>query len=816
MALEALAAGLVISVKDRTARGLTSIQKGFQGLKARGGQLKEGLSSLAPVVTQLTAAGVVVGGVLGVAGKKAVDFEKQLSAVRAVSDPMSGSFSDLTKEIKRLGATTAFSATEAAQGAENLTRAGFSTTEVIEGLSGALSAAAADSIPLATSARLVANNVRAFGLEAKQATFVADVLAQTSAKTNTNMIELGEGLKFVAPIAKELGLDIKDTSAALGILADAGLQGSVGGTALKNALLKIAKPSAKGAELIKEYGIETILAADGSLDLVKTMDSLAGKLAGIPSRLERVALAQELFGIRGQAAASNFVSVVDQMGGSLQKRFDQIQTGTEGAAKRMAEIRLDNVAGAFTLLDSAMEGLSIELFSSRLTGLNSTVRQLASSLSFVVELLPQLDDMIVEDTESMAAFRKENEKLADTLTEFAIGISRGMEILDSGFQFFQKTAGNLTKSLGMNGGLAETLGTVLTVGAPLLVLFGAIAAGAALVAVPLIALGGAAVTVLKVLGVGFASLLVGIGLFTAGVQSGRKEGESFGDSLMRTFSDIKSFAMDFFQGFMEGFDTFIKPAFESIVDAGFVLLDSLSPIFDVLGDVFGDFGGEGRTLGETLAAVVGGIAEVFAWLVKHVFAPVVKFFASNVVAGFISGIGDIVGGFMDILTGASSLKDGVIRIFKGIGKTMLNFFLVPIRGVLDLAIQAADKLGLGESELIQKAKQALAVLQFTGGITAAGRVGPTVVKGFGRPDSTALARPSAAAAKAGAVNVNVVAQPGKMDVKVESKTQLDSRTISESTRRQKEEQLQRLGNVNTPFFRQAIRTGNNLTGPQGR
>lgn len=820
MALEALAAGLVVKVRDQTSRGIATIGQAFQGLKRKGADLRGAMSALTPVFASLAVGGTVLAGGIAYAGKKAIDFEKQLSAVRAVSNANSEQFGALSAEIKRLGATTVFSATQAAQGAENLARAGFGAEETIDALSGTLAAAAADGIDLATSARLIANNVKAFGLDAKDANRVADVLAATSARTNTNMVELGEGLKYVAPIARGLGVSIEDTSAALGVLANAGLQGSVGGTALKNALLKMAKPSAEGAKLMKKYGFGIVTAADGSVNLAKTIGNLSTAMGKIPSKLDKVAFAQEVFGIRGEAAVDNLVAAMEKSGGALDEQFAKITGNVDGAAKKMADIRIDNVAGAFTLLGSALEGLAIELFTDRLGTMKDSIMFVANAVGVIVETLQQAKDGFIVESEAMEEFRAKFGPLTDTLIAFGMGMSKGLGMIQKGIKIVTDFGKKLAGIFGAGSDIAEGLGTFAVIATPIIAVLGLIAGAAALVAAPFIAFGGAIVAALKVAGIALIGIVGGLALFGGVVNKNRREGESFGDALMRTFGALKDFAMDFAGGVKEGYEMYLLPAFTSLKEAGAALVDAFGPIFDEIGAAFGGASGDGASMGETIVAAIGAIAEVLAWLVKNVLSPVIKFFASNFVGPMISGLSDIVGGFIDLVTGADTVGNSLLRIFKGIGKTILTTLLLPLRSALDLVIKAAQAVGLGDNAIISGASKALEALQFKEGtVLGQGRVGPKVVTGFGKKTEKGggLVAPKVASVKAAKTpQVNIENKPADQKIDVNNKMCVDGREMAAATGRVEIENLERLGGVQTPFFNRAIRSVGNTTAPSGR
>lgn len=368
-----MTATLVLRVRDEASSKLGGLGQTLRNLKGSLGSLPSSfLSMLGPLATVKGAILAVTGAI--VAGtRQSMNYEKQMSAVRSViGDVSSAEWTALSSKVQELGRTTSKSATEAGEGAENLARAGFSATEIVDALAGVLRSAEADAIPLATASNIVANNVRAFALEAKDATLVADLLAQTSASTNTNMIQLGEGLKYVAPVARQMGMSITDTSFALGLLANAGLQGSVGGTALKNMLLKLATPSSEGAKLLQEMGIAVSDASGNMRPLQDIVSELTIALPKLGGNVAQASAVQKVFGIRGGASASNLASAFEQMrrtvttstGESitqleaLRRKLDQ----SAGSAQRMSETRLDNLSGSFTLLGSAVEGLSITVF----------------------------------------------------------------------------------------------------------------------------------------------------------------------------------------------------------------------------------------------------------------------------------------------------------------------------------------------------------------------------------------------------------------------------------------------------------------------
>lgn len=203
-------------------------------------------------------------------------FQDQMARVKAVSGATKEEFKAMTDEAKRLGAVTKYSAQEAAQALENLTRNGLKAKDATEALSHVLKLAGSQAIELAQAADIATTIINAFGLEIKDLEKVNDILASTTANSATNVSELAEALKVAAPIAKTLGLDLTETNAALGTLANVGYKGSQAGTALRIILSRIAKQTPQAEKVLKSYGL-TLTEADLRADkLEKTLQRLAG------------------------------------------------------------------------------------------------------------------------------------------------------------------------------------------------------------------------------------------------------------------------------------------------------------------------------------------------------------------------------------------------------------------------------------------------------------------------------------------------------------------------------------------------------------
>ena len=192
----------------------------------------------------------VVGGV-ALAVRSFAQFESSMLRVKAVTGASEEAFLAMSEQAKNLGATTAFTAQQAAEGMGFLGQAGFTTNEIMSAMPSVLNLAAAGQLELADAADITAAVLRGFGKSATEAGNVADILATAAASSNTSVQEMGEGFKFVGPVASAMGISIEETAAAMAKLSDAGLKGSLAGTGLRQALVKL------GPDIIKQGGLQT-------------------------------------------------------------------------------------------------------------------------------------------------------------------------------------------------------------------------------------------------------------------------------------------------------------------------------------------------------------------------------------------------------------------------------------------------------------------------------------------------------------------------------------------------------------------------------
>lgn len=337
-----------LKAKDKASSTIKRVQKKINGW------IKTG----AKKVISIGLAGTVALGGVGIASslKTFSDFEYGMKTVQATSQASQSDLVKLTDTAKHLGATTAFSAKEASSGMNYLAMAGYKTNDIISSMPGLLNAAAASGEDLASVSDIISDAVTSFGLKASDTSRLSDVMASASANANTNIGLLGESFKYVGATAGAMGYSVEDASIALGLMANAGVKGSMGGTALKNAMVNMASPTDKMATVMDKYNI-SITDSNGKMKSLKSvMDMLREKMGGLDKATQSAA-ASQLF---GKEAMSGMLSIINASPQDYEKLTSAIYNA-KGASEKMANTKLDSLSGQWTILKSAVEGMQIEL-----------------------------------------------------------------------------------------------------------------------------------------------------------------------------------------------------------------------------------------------------------------------------------------------------------------------------------------------------------------------------------------------------------------------------------------------------------------------
>lgn len=360
-----------IDKQKEKLRALAKAQQRFQ-------QGKQNAQALAGKGTASIAAGgaALYGGARVLA--PGVAFDASMSRVQAISrlDKNDPQLKALRNQARKLGGSTLFTAGQAADAQGFLGMAGFDPKAIKAAMPGMLDLAAAGGAELAQTADIASNIMSGMGLQADQMGKLGDVLVGTFTRSNTNLQMLGETMKYAAPMARTYGVELEVAAAMAGKLGDAGLQGSMGGTALSTIMNRLATPPKAARKGLDELQVSTV---DTNGDLRKMPDILKD----IYDKTQAMGSAKRgglLKAIAGAEAVKGMAQLVDQAGvGELQKLIATLRE-TQGEAAKTAGVMADNLKGDITTLGSAWEDFGIELEEQQ----DGVLRELAQSITGII------------------------------------------------------------------------------------------------------------------------------------------------------------------------------------------------------------------------------------------------------------------------------------------------------------------------------------------------------------------------------------------------------------------------------------------------
>ena len=340
---EANAARAVTAEKRRIAAVEKAHAKSIKLLKRQSDAFKRSMTRLA------SAAAVAFAAVAGKAIQMAGGYDAAMRSVQAKTGATGADLDKLSEQAREMGRTTVHSATEAARGQAFLAQAGFETHEILEALPATLALATAGELDLASAADIASNVLSGFRMETDQTGRVANVLALAASKTNTSVSQLGAALAKAAPSAAAAGWSLEETTAAIGKLSDAGIQGEEAGTALKTMMARLAIDGGPAEKLMAKMGITV-------KDTAGKMLPLNDILMELEPHADDVGLQMELLGTRGGNAGLVLGAVAQdarELTGELKNVNDD--------ARKMADIMGGGLWGAIKKIQSIVESAYISL-----------------------------------------------------------------------------------------------------------------------------------------------------------------------------------------------------------------------------------------------------------------------------------------------------------------------------------------------------------------------------------------------------------------------------------------------------------------------
>lgn len=435
-----MADGKVVIETDLDSSGIE------KGLSKLGSITAKGMKAATVAITGTAAA---LGGVAAAAIKVGSDFESQMSRVKAISGATGEEFEQLKEQAMQLGADTSFSASQAAEGMENLAAAGFTTSEIMNAMPGLLNLAAASGEDLASSSDIAASTLRGFGLAASDAAHVADVLAANANRTNSSVADTGEAMKYIAPLARAAGLSLEETAAAIGIMANAGVNGSQAGTSLRGALSRLSKPTKDMSEAMDELGI-SFYDSNGKM---KSLTEQVGMLRQATEGMTDEQKNNYLVTLYGQEALSGMLALINEGEGSLGELTEAYRS-CDGEAQKAAETMQDNLSGALEQLSGSAETLGLAFY-------NSVANNLKNAANTATESINNITDSF-NNGGLNEAIQTAGDEFANLAVEAA---SHAPEMVDTAVDFIEAFASGIAlnkgRILGAAGEMAKSMASGL-------------------------------------------------------------------------------------------------------------------------------------------------------------------------------------------------------------------------------------------------------------------------------------------------------------------------------------------------------------------
>ncbi|MDT0722627.1 phage tail tape measure protein [Staphylococcus haemolyticus] len=425
-------------------KGIQTVNKYKDSINNVGSSMRNIGSNMSMYFTLPVVAG------FGAAIKTGADFEGQMSRVGAIAGSSKSQLKAMSDQAVDLGAKTSLSASEVAKGMEELAALGMNTNQIMKAMPGVISAAEASGSDLATTATIMASSLNSFNLKASDSGHVADLLATAANDSAADVQYMGDALKYAGTPAHSLGVTLEDTSAAIEVMSNSGLEGSQAGTALRASFIRLAKPSAQSQKAIDKLGISLSNSKGEFVGMPNLIGQFKDALQGMTKDQKLAYVAQ----IVGTEAASGFLALIDAGPAKLKKYSDSLKN-SNGASKEAADKMKDNLKGSLEQLGGAFESLGITIG----TAFAPVLRGLAKAVTFLVEKFNNMPTPLIVLTTifvGLGAAIGPLLVLTGILAHSIVGISEAVTVLtatEGGQAFFTKFGANIKGILPKIGGL---------------------------------------------------------------------------------------------------------------------------------------------------------------------------------------------------------------------------------------------------------------------------------------------------------------------------------------------------------------------------
>lgn len=618
-----------------------------------GGHLQSAGKNLETVGSTLTK--TVTAPIIGLGGlviKTSSTFESAMSRVQAVSGASGGELQKLNKKAQELGTTTAWSASEVADGMTEMAKAGWSASDIIDGMAGVLNSASASGEDLAQVSTIVADAITGFGLKAKDASRVADLLTQSANAGTIDITDLGESFKYISPIAKTMGFSIEDVTTAISAMSMSGIKGSQAGTALRTMFARMVKPTDDVKSAMDELGIK-LTNSDGSF---KSLNTIVSEMRGSFSGMTDEQKTYYATVLAGQEGMSGLLSLLSLSQGEYDKLADSMNN-CKGVAEDTAKTMLDNFGGQLTILKSSLEGVAIQFGEVLLPYFKNFV-------DWVQKVVMRLQSMTKEQKEQIVKWAMFAGAIGPTLL------------------IFGKLTSTIGKLKSAFGAVPKVIGTVQKDFKLLQLGITHIQEGFALSKAGFSGLGKEASVLGSFLGGLSAPMIasaVAVGVLVTAFMTLWKTNEQFRNNMTATFKEITASFSAFFSGISERFSA-LGISLESIVN---VIKSVWLGFCNLLAPIFESAFSQVSTVINTVLNVILGIVDVFigvftgnwtqAWNgVKEIFSSVWE----GIKASF-SNVGSLLGGVANSIlswfgTSLSGIWSSITGFFTNMGSSIVN------------------------------------------------------------------------------------------------------------------------------------------------
>lgn len=449
-------------IQSASGKTATQIQRQFAATGKKIQNIGKKVEGVGKSLTRNVTAPIV--GIAGAAMKTGMDFDAQMSKVSAISGATGTDFDKLREKAREMGASTKFSATEAAEAMEYMAMAGWETEDMMGGIEGVLNLAAASGEDLGTTSDIVTDALTAFGLKAEDAGHFSDVLAAASSKANTNVSMMGETFKYVGTVAGGYGYTAEDVAESIGLMANAGLKSSQAGTALRSIMSRLATDAGASSKSLgalgtmqEKLGVQ-FYNSDGSMrEFNDVIVDARAAWKGL-NQEEQANIAKK---IAGQNAQSGWLALMQASEEDVNKLHTAI-TDCDGSAAKMASTMQDNTAGALTILKSGLQEAAISI--------NDSLAPAAKKVIGVVQNL----------TNKFNSLSQEKKDLIVKIALIAAAIGPVLIIVGKVIGFIGLIVGNLMNIIGV---IAKVVGAIRRVIAVIKIVFAFLAANPIVLAI---------------------------------------------------------------------------------------------------------------------------------------------------------------------------------------------------------------------------------------------------------------------------------------------------------------------------------------------